>query len=244
MIPIRTTVLPQRVPWANYALIGANLVVFAYELTLGVRIEAFVWDYGWVSANFSQALHQQVLPPLFPLLSCMFLHGSWLHLLGNLLYLHIFGGSVEDRCGHVRYLIFYCVGGMVAVFVQTYSAPLSTTPMIGASGAVAAVTGAYLVLFPTARVVTVLPVPFSLRLVSLPAGFYLLLWFTLQLVSGVYAQTPGNRELAQVAWWAHVGGFVVGVLVGMTFLLGRRRRPRRSRPHSQLVWNNPRSALR
>jgi membrane associated rhomboid family serine protease len=244
MIPIRTTVSPQRLPWVNYSFIGVNLVVFVYELTLGARLEAFVWDYGWVPANFSQALHQKAIPPLLPLLSCMFLHGSWLHLFGNLLYLHIFGGSVEDRCGHIRYLVFYCVGGMVAVFVQTYSAPLSTIPMIGASGAVAAVTGAYVVLFPAARVLTVLPLLFSIRLVYVPAGFYLLLWFTLQLVSGLYAQTPGNQELASVAWWAHVGGFLVGVIVGLTFLLGRRRRPRRSRLVSQPLWHNTRSVLR
>lgn len=244
MIPIRTTLSPQHVPWVNYALIGANLVVFAYELTLGVRIEAFVWDYGWVAANFSQALHQQTLPPLLPLVSCMFLHSGWLHLFGNLLYLHIFGGNVEDRCGHLRYLIFYCVGGMAAVFVQTYSAPLSTTPMIGASGAVAAVMGAYLVLFPAARVITFLPIPLSVRLVSIPAGFYLLLWFTLQLVSGFHVQAPGNRALAQVAWWAHVGGFLVGMLTGLAFMRSRRRRPRRSRPHSQLMWNHTRSVLR
>lgn len=244
MIPIRTTVPPHRMPWVNYALIGANLVIFAYEITLGARIEAFVWDYGWVSANFSQALHQRALPPLLPLFSCMFLHASWLHLLGNMLYLHIFGSGVEDRCGHVRYFLFYCVGGMAAVFVQTYSTPLSTTPMIGASGAVAAVTGAYLVLFPTARMMTLVPFFFSIRLVHIPAGFYLFLWFTLQLVSGVYAQTPGNRELAGVAWWAHVGGFLVGMLIGLAFLRGHRRRPRRSRVHSQLVWHNTRSALR
>ena len=244
MIPIRTTVSPQRLPWVNYSLIGANLIVFAYELTLGARLEAFVWDYGWVPANFAQALHQEAIPPLLPLLSCVFLHGGWFHLFGNLLYLHIFGGSVEDRCGHICYLVFYCVGGMAAVFVQTYSAPLSTTPMIGASGAVAAVTGAYVVLFPSARVLTFLPILFSIRLVSVPAGFYLLLWFTLQLVSGLYAQTPGNRELAHVAWWAHVGGFLVGMLIGIAFIRGRRRRPRRSRMHSQLVWHNTRSVLR
>jgi membrane associated rhomboid family serine protease len=244
MIPIRTTLSLQRRPWVNHALIGANLIVFAYEITLGARIETFIWDYGWVAANFSQAFHQQTLPPLLPLFSCMFLHGGWLHLLGNMLYLHIFGGGVEDRCGHVRYFLFYCVGGVAAVFVQTYSTPLSTTPMIGASGAVAAVTGAYLVLFPTARVVTFLPIPFSFRLVSVPAGFYLLLWFTFQLVSGLYAQAPGNRELAQVAWWAHVGGFLVGMLIGVAFLRGQRRRPRRSRAHSQLVWHDTRSVPR
>jgi membrane associated rhomboid family serine protease len=228
----------------NYSLIGANLVIFFYELTLGAKLESFVWDYGWVPANFSQALHQEVFPPLFSLFSCMFLHGSWLHLFGNLLYLHIFGGSVEDRFGHIRYLLFYCLGGMVAAVVQTYSAPLSTVPMIGASGAVAVVTGAYTVLFPTARVLTLVPLLFSFRLVRVPAGVYLLLWFTLQLVSGLYAHTPGARELAHVAWWAHVGGFTVGVIVAGVSFLGHRRRPRRSRSQSQILWQNTRSALR
>lgn len=244
MIPLRTTAVPQRPPWVNYSLIGINLVVFVHELRLGAQLESFVWDYGWVPANFSQALYQGVIPSLLPLLSCMFLHGSWFHLLGNLLYLHIFGGSVEERCGSLRYLVFYCVGGMVAVFVQTYSAPLSTTPMIGASGAVAAVTGAYVVLFPAARVMTFFPIPFATRLISVPAGFYLLLWFTLQLVSGLYAQTAGNRELASMAWWAHVGGFLVGMITGVAFFLGRRRRPRRSRLHTHVLWHPTRSALR
>jgi membrane associated rhomboid family serine protease len=243
MIPIRTTVSPQRLPWVNYSLIGANLLVFVYELTLGVQLESFVWDYGWVPANFSQALHQGTIPSLLPLLCCMFLHGSWLHLFGNLLYLHIFGGSVEDRFGHIRYLVFYCVGGMIAVFVQTYTTPLSTTPMIGASGAVAAVTGAYIVFFPAARVLTLIPLLFSFRLVRVPAGFYLLLWFTLQVISGLYARAPESQQLASVAWWAHIGGFTAGAMAAGAFFLGHRRRPRRPRVQSQVLWQNPRSAL-
>ncbi len=244
MIPLRTTLSPQRFPWANYVLIGANFFVFAYELTLGSRLESFVWDYGWVPANFSQALHQGSLPPLLPLFCCMFLHGSWFHLFGNMLFLHIFGGSVEDRFGHVRYLVFYCIGGVMAIFVQTYTAPLSTIPMIGASGAVAAVAGTYAVFFPLSRVLTLVPLLFSFRIVRVPAGVYLLLWFTLQILSGVYSQTSESRALANVAWWAHVGGFAVGMVAGTLFFFRRRRRPRRVRVQSQLLWQNPRSALR
>lgn len=244
MIPLRATASPQQFPWANYILIGANFFVFAYELTLGNRLESFVWDYGWVPANFSQALHQGALPPLLPLFCCMFLHGSWPHLFGNMLFLHIFGGSVEDRFGHVRYLIFYCVGGAMAVFVQTYTAPLSTVPMIGASGAVAAVAGAYAVFFPLSRVLTLMPLLFSFRVVRVPAGVYLLLWFALQILSGVYTQTSENRALANVAWWAHVGGFTVGMVAGTIFFFRKRRRSRRVRVRSQILWQNPRSALR
>jgi membrane associated rhomboid family serine protease len=162
-----------------------------------------------------------------------------------MLYLHIFGGGVEERFGHVYYLLFYCVGGVLAVFVQTYTAPLSTIPMIGASGAVAAVAGAYAVFFPVSRVLTLIPLLFSFRIVRVPAGVYLLLWFALQIISGVYTQTLENRAVANVAWWAHAGGFAVGVAAGaMFFFRRRRRRPRRVRVQSQLLWQSPRSALR
>ena len=149
MIPLCTSVAPQRMPWANYALIGINVVGFAYELILGPQVEHIVQVYGWIPANFSQALQHGTVPALAPLLLCMFLHGGWMHLFGNLLYLYIFGGNVEDRLGHGRYVLFYCVGGALAILIQTYTAPFSPLPMIGASGAVAAVTGAYLAFYPT-----------------------------------------------------------------------------------------------
>lgn len=243
MIPLRTSVTQQQVPWVNHVLIGANLALFAYELALGPQVENFVQTYGWVPATFSQALEQGTVPPLSPLLFCMFLHGSWAHLLGNLLYLYIFGGNVEDHLGHLRYLIFYSVGGMIAVLVQTYTNPTSTLPMIGASGAIAAVTGAYFVFCPTARVLTLLPLGFSFPVIRIPAVFYLVLWLGLQVGAGMHAQAATTTPVVEVAWWAHVGGFIGGLLLGPLLLL-KRRHPRRRRSTSSLAWHNPRSALR
>ena len=243
MIPLYSTIPTQRFPWVNYSLIGANVALFAYETTLGTHLESFLLAHGWVPAGFSQALAHGQMPGLAPLLISMFLHGNWLHLFGNLLYLHIFGGNVEDRLGSLRYLCFYCVGGVVAVLVQTYVSPFSRTPMIGASGAIAAVAGAYFVFYPTARVLTLVPLIFSFRVVRVPAVCYLLLWSLLQLLSGMSAFSPAGQGLGGVAWWAHVGGFVAGLVLGPLFLL-KKRRPRQVWLYSPLLWNNTKSALR
>jgi membrane associated rhomboid family serine protease len=243
MIPLHSTIPPQRFPWINYTLIGINVVLFTYEITLGTRLQPFVRAYGWVPASFSQALAHGQLPVLAPLLISMFLHGNWLHLSGNLLYLHIFGGNVEDRLGSLRYLFFYCLGGVVAMLVQTSISPFARTPMIGASGAIAAVAGAYLVFYPTARVLTFVPLVFSFRVVRVPAVCYLLLWLLLQLLFGVYTFAPEGQEIAQVAWAAHLGGFLAGVILGPLFLL-KRQRLRRVRLRSPLFWQNPKSVLR
>lgn len=243
MIPLRTSVTQQHLPWVNHTLIGLNLAFFAYELALGPQIEALIQTYGWVPANFSLSFDLKVVPALLPLLSCMFLHGNWAHLLGNMLYLYIFGGNVEDRLGHIRYLLFYCAGGVTAILVQTYTSPSSVIPMIGASGAIAAVTGAYFVFYPTARVLTLLPLGFSFPVVRLPAVFYLVLWLWLQIAAGMHTQASPSPHVVEVAWWAHVGGFVAGLILGPLFLL-KRRRTRRLRSHSSLGWQNPPSALR
>jgi membrane associated rhomboid family serine protease len=243
MIPLRTSVTQQQVPWVNHALIVLNLTLFAYELALGPQVEHFVQTYGWIPANFSQAIEQGSFPALGSLLSCMFLHGGWAHLLGNMLYLYIFGGNVEDRLGHLRYLVFYCLGGVIAVLVQTYTNPASMLPMIGASGAIAAVTGAYFVFYPTTRVLTLLPLGFSFPVIRIPAVFYLILWLGLQVGAGMYTQTATTPRVVEIAWWAHVGGFVAGLLLGPLLLL-KRRHPRRRRSSSSLAWPNPRSALR
>jgi membrane associated rhomboid family serine protease len=244
MIPLHSTIPLQRVPWVNYSLVGINVALFAYEMILGPRMESFVLAYGWVPARFAEALAQGHIPALTPLLLSMFLHGGWLHLCGNLLYLYIFGGNVEDRLGHLRYLCFYCCGGVVAILVQTYAVPLSRTPMIGASGAISAVAGAYCVFYPAARVLTVMPLIFSFPVVRVPAMFYLLLWLLLQLLFGMSALSSAGQHLAGIAWWAHAGGFIAGMVLGPLFLL-KKRRPRRARLHPPLLWhNNPKSALR
>jgi membrane associated rhomboid family serine protease len=240
MIPPRGLAPPQRFPWGTYTLIGVNVTLFAYEITLEGRLQPFLLAYGWVPASFSQALENGHIPALTPLFISMFLHGGWFHLLGNLLYLHIFGGNVEGRLGHFRYLCFYCLGGGIAVLIQTSTSPLSPTPMIGASGAIATVAGAYCVFCPTARVLTLVPLPFSLRVVQIPAVCYLGLWLALQLLSGVFDLSPANG----IAWGAHIGGFVTGSVLGPLFLLKKKRRP----PYATLalppLWDSPKSVLR
>ncbi len=242
MIPLCTSVTPQRVPWVNYTLIGINVACFAYELTLGPQVEEIVQTYGWIPANFSHALQQGTVPSLAPLFLCMFLHGGWMHLLGNLLYLYIFGGNIEDRLGHGRYLFFYCIGGALAVLIQTYTTPLLPLPMIGASGAVSAVTGAYLVFYPTSRVLTLVPLIFSFPVIRIPAVCFLLFWLILQVTTGLSAAATSEPQPVPTAWGAHIGGLIVGTVLGPLLLLCRH--PRRRRSQSSLIFDVPRSALR
>lgn len=244
MIPVHSTIPPQRVPLVNYILIGTNLAFFLYETTLGAHLELFVLTYGWVPASFFHTLALGQIPGLTPLLVSMFLHGSWFHLLGNLLCLHIFGDNVEDRLGAVRYLCFYCLGGVVAVLVQTCIAPSAHTPMIGASGAIAAVAGAYWLFYPTGRVLTVIPLIFSFRIVQVPAACYLLMWLLVQVFFGFSVFFLEGGQLPGGAWGAHLGGFVAGLVLAPLFLLKKKQRSRRSWVHSPLLWQESRSILR
>lgn len=227
MIPVRNTVPSQRIPWVNYTVIGLNLAVFYYELTLGAHLGEFLFTYGWMSRQFSAGEWYHRPLHLTSLVTSMFLHGGWLHLFGNMLYLHIFGGNVEDRLGHFRYLCFYLLSGVVAALAQTPVSPLSHVPMIGASGAIAGVLGAYFLFFPFSRVVTLVPLLFSFHVMRVPAVLYLFLWFLLQLFSGM--STLGDQTAGGVAWWAHVGGFVAGMALAP--LLCKCRRPFRLWAH-------------
>ena len=249
MIPLGSTIPPQRIPWVTYAFIGTNVGVFAYELHLGPQLESFLLNYGWVPSRFSLAILQFQFPPLASLLTSIFLHGGWLHLFGNLFFLYVFGRHVEDRLGYGRYLSFYCLGGAIAMLVQTYVSPFSAVPMIGASGAIAAVAGAYCVFFPTARVLTLLPIPFTLHVIRVPTVGYLLVWLVLLLSSGLYLRSPNGQVIAGGAWAAHLGGFLAGVgggpfLVALQHYCSRKKRVKRWRSGSPLVLDNPRSVLR
>jgi membrane associated rhomboid family serine protease len=243
MISLPSETPPTQSAWVNYALIAANLLVFAYEMTLGTQLESFLLTYGWAPANFSHALTQGHPLALASLWTSMFLHGGWLHLLGNVLYLHLFGGAVENRLGHLRYLCFYALGGAIATLMQTYGSPWSTTSMIGASGAIATVAGAYVVFFPAVRILTLVPLVFSSRILRVPAVWYLLPLLIVQLISGTAPLTQANQLAAGGAWWAHIGGFIAGILLGPLFLI-KKRRPRQELRLSPVLWNNPKSALR
>jgi membrane associated rhomboid family serine protease len=215
MIPIRDVVPSRTTPFVTLGLIAINVAVYAYELSRGDEVNALVREYGLIPSRFS-------VPDLF---TSMFLHGGLLHVGGNVLYLWIFGDNVEDRVGHGRFVIFYLLCGVAAALAQTYMLPASRVPMIGASGAVAGVMGAYFVLYPKSKVVTLVPLPFVFQLIEVPAILFLGIWFVMQFLSGVGSvASSAVRYAGGIAFWAHVGGFAVGV-IGVLVL----RRPERQR---------------
>ena len=215
MLPLRDNVPARKLPLVNVALIGANALVFLYQIGLKPNaLNQFVIRYGMIPARL-ELLHPQ---SWVPLLTAIFLHGGWLHFLSNMWVLFIFGDNVEDRMGHLRYLSFYLLGGIAAGLVHVVVSPGSRIPSIGASGAIAAVLGAYLLYFPRARVLTLVLIFIYPWIIEVSAFVYLGIWFFLQLFSGISALSmPAGASMGGVAWWAHVGGFVYGLLVARPF---------------------------
>jgi membrane associated rhomboid family serine protease len=221
MIPLRDVIPSRTTPFVTVTIIVLNAVAFCFELLLGPAADNLLFAYGLVPARFS----------FVALLTSMFLHGGFLHFGGNMLYLWIFGDNVEDRMGHGRFLAFYLLCGSAAAIAQTIMQPDSLVPMVGASGAIAGVMGAYFVLYPRSKIVTLLPIFFFIQLVELPAIFFLGVWFLMQFVSGLgsvvaSAANPGGG----VAFWAHVAGFATGVVGVLLF-----KRPERQRVE---WWND------
>ncbi len=198
-------------PYVTVGLIALCVLAFLWQLSLGPVGQRVVYGLGMIPAvllqNRSLAPELELVPPAVTVLTSMFLHGGWAHLLGNMLYLWIFGNNVEDAMGHLRFLAFYLACGVAAAMAQALPAPESTVPMIGASGAVSGVLGAYLLLYPHARVLVAVPLGFYLHVVRLPAVLVLGLWFLIQLVSSLTAPAGGGG----VAFRAHLGGFVAGM---------------------------------
>lgn len=221
MIPIRDEIPTRRVPVVNYLLIAANILVFIQVWLLDPNQGSLVDRYAMIPAHFTSGLD---LGDFISIFTSMFMHAGFAHIAGNMLYLWIFGDNIEDRLGHLGYLIFYLVGGVAASLAHIITNPGSQIPTVGASGAIAAVLGAYLVMYPQSRIATFIPIGFFMRLTMMPAVVVLGLWFILQLFSG--AVTYGGADVGGVAFWAHVGGFVAGVV--MALLLPKERRPVRS----------------
>lgn len=217
MIPIRDQIPTRRVPWVNYLLIAANIAVYLLMWLAGSEQEALVYQFALIPANFTTGWNLGDVSDIF---TSMFMHAGLLHLGGNMLYLWIFGDNVEDSMGGVKFLVFYLLGGVVASFTHILTNPGSQIPTVGASGAIAAVLGAYLVLFPQSRVLTLIPFGFFLRLTLLPASIVLGLWFVMQLFNGVLSM--GSSDMGGVAFWAHIGGFVTGVILARLFAGSRR----------------------
>ncbi len=214
MIPIHDDNPIRITPWVTVTLIAFCVLVFLWQLSLGERAaQMAAYRYGVVPAVLSG---QASLPPAFAappaaltMISSMFLHGGFMHLAGNLLYLWIFGDNIEDVLGHARFIVFYLACGIAAALAQTAQDPASAIPMIGASGAISGVLGAYLLLFPQARVTLLLPLGFIVYTVRWPAVGVLGLWFVMQVVSSLLAD-PGQPG---VAWLAHIGGFLAGLVL-------------------------------
>jgi membrane associated rhomboid family serine protease len=214
MIPLRDDNPSTHPPLVTIAFIGACVLVFLWQFSLGpVRGEQVIYALGAIPAVL---LGQRELPPELVLipsamttLTSMFMHGGWMHLIGNMLYLWIFGDNVEDSMGHVRFVMFYILCGLAAVFAQALPDPSSTIPMVGASGAISGVLGAYLLLYPHARVLVAIPLGFILHTVRIPAGIVLVMWFALQLLSN----TMTAAGQGGVAFRAHIGGFIAGMVL-------------------------------
>ena len=224
MIPLRDTIPSKVFPVVNIAIIITNVLVFLYQQTLGPQeLYRFILLYGTVPQEITESMLfflgngsiQPALWPLFSLITANFLHGGWLHLIGNMIYLWVFGDNIEGRLGHLGYLLTYMAMGAGSQLLHLISAPLSTIPLIGASGAIAGVLGAYFILYPHSRVLTLVPLGFFITMVRIPAVIFLALWFVLQLANAFTATQGIAMGMQPVAWWAHVGGFIIGVAVGL-----------------------------
>ncbi len=217
MIPIRDTVPNRTFPFATWCIIILCGIVFYFEATLPKELlERFTFYFGIVPREYTRHHGHLLLTDYLPFLTALFIHGGWLHILGNMWFLKIFGSKVEDRMGHGRFLLFYLVVGVLASVFYIHFSPRSSVPVIGASGAIAGVMGAYYVLHPRARILTFIPIFIIPWFIELPAVFFLGWWFLFQLFSGTVAQVLPSSG-GGVAWWGHVGGFIAGLLLVIFF---------------------------
>ncbi len=234
MLPIRDDIQSRTVPFVTLVLIGLNVAAFLYQVSLGMdadpgaarAAQAFVAEFGVIPCRLTgRCLVADQFPhPVVTIFTSMFLHGGLFHVGGNMLYLWIFGNNVEDTLGHGRFLAFYLLSGIAAALGQTLVAPASSVPMIGASGAVSGVLGAYLFLFPYARVLVLLVFGFFVRAVYVPAMIVLGFWIVVQFLNGVISVSssgPGGAATGGTAWFAHIGGFLAGIV--LLFLMRPRR---------------------
>jgi len=216
LIPLRHTLPAKTTPVVNRALVVANAVLFIVQVFLGDRAETLITVFGFMPVRFLHP-HAYGYTPIevaITLVTSLFLHGGVVHLLGNMIYLWVFGGAVEDAFGRWRYLAFYIACGAIGSLTHTLLFPASTVPSIGASGSIAGVLGAFLVLRPRARIVTLLPLPYFV-MAEMRALIFLPIWFLMQFFNGFLAigAARATQEMAGIAWWAHIGGFLFGAAV-------------------------------
>jgi membrane associated rhomboid family serine protease len=222
MFPYKDDTPTQTFPFVTIGIITVNILAYLWEILSPVGERYIIDNYGAIPSGLLSFEKTQALHPIATVFSSMFLHGGLLHVGGNMLYLWIFGDNIEDRLGHFRFLLFYLVSGVIASYAHAISSPSSTMPMIGASGAVSGVLGAYMLLFPHARVHTLLFFGFFIQVVKIPALIVIGFWAIIQLVNGILSQ--GLLPQGGVAWFAHIGGFLTGLLTIKIWLPKRRFR--------------------
>ncbi len=222
MFPYKDDNPTQTFPFVTIGIITINILAYLWEILSPAGEKYIIYNYGAIPSGLLSLEKTQALHPMATVFSSMFLHGGLLHIAGNMLYLWIFGNNIEDRLGHFRFLIFYLVSGIIASYAHALSAPSSTVPMIGASGAVAGVLGAYILLFPHARVHTLIFFGFFVQVVKIPALIVIGFWAIIQIVNGILSQ--GLLPQGGIAWFAHIGGFLTGLLTIKIWLPKRRFR--------------------
>jgi membrane associated rhomboid family serine protease len=225
MIPLKDTILREGFPFITWAIIAVNGIIFLFELSLPKNLlQQLFYVFGLVPARYSYpswaVIHGLSFDDYLSFLTAMFLHGGWLHIIGNMWFLYIFGSTVEDGLGHLRFLILYFLAGIAASVLYFLIDIRSKIPEFGASGAIAGVMGAYIVMFPRARILTLILIFIFPIFVELSAFFYMGYWFFIQLVAGTLSF--GSQQQGGIAWWAHVGGFLAGMM--LVFLLRRQQR--------------------
>ena len=229
MIPLRDNIPSLRPPYVNYAIIGVNVLIFLLELSSGPHLPEVIRGLGFVPERFLGFLGQGSFSlAIIPIFTSMFMHGGWLHLIGNMWTLFIFGDNVEDTLGRGLYLGFYLTCGLVSLITHILFAPGSSAPVVGASGAIAGVMGAYISLFPGARILTLIPIFLIFPVIELPAYIFLGIWFIWQFFQGAFS-IVGHGAAGGVAWWAHVGGFLAGMGLIRVLAPGRVQSPWRPR---------------
>lgn len=218
MIPLRDNIPSKTIPFINYLIILLNTYIFILEIKAGTKITFLIEHYAFYSNELTQLLKGELftIEPVKKMFTSMFLHGGFGHFIGNMLFLYIFGDNVEDRLGHIKYIIFYIFCGISAILLHYIFNTQSVLPTLGASGAIAGVMGAYFIFFPHAKVLTLVPIFIFIQFIEIPAFFFLIFWFIMQFYLGTLSAVTGSSN---VAWWAHVGGFIVGALIAIIWYI-------------------------
>ncbi|RKY31367.1 MAG: rhomboid family intramembrane serine protease [Candidatus Omnitrophota bacterium] len=225
MIPLKDENPTKTFPFVTIAIIIANVLVFIYELNLGEGLQDKISQFAVIPYNIT---HLTEPAALLTLVTSLFFHGGFAHIFGNMLYFWVFGNNIEDRLGHLRFIFFYILGGILATFGHILIAPDSKIPLIGASGAISAVLGAYVILYPRAKVLVLIPFFFLWRIVRIQAWWFLIFWIILQLFYGTASLASAQgAEMTGVAWFAHVGGFLAGILLLFFFLKRKKKKDKK-----------------